>query len=185
MREGTATLDIVTGLLAGLIATRVTDWVQRPLWQATPDSEKAREPDAPDGSSAMTAARKTAEICEVDAGDDDLDILKNTIHYGLGAGWGLLYVVLRRNCSMGILTSGMLTGTALSLIIDEALNPALEITPPADAYPMSSHIRGLLAHLVYGLAVAGATEALHLAVKQRLSWTPNRLASQPGTTVRP
>lgn len=162
--------DLATGLAAGYLATLLTDAVQKPLWQATPEREKQREPETRDGSSAMTAARKTAELAEADPDESSLHRVKSAIHYGLGAGWGLLYVLLRRNGGMGAMTAGMATGTALSLIVDEAINPALDITPPGDAYPMSSHLRGLAAHLVYGLGVAAVTEGMHLALRRRWVW---------------
>lgn len=163
-------LDIAIGLVAGYFATKATDLAQGPLQRATPDSEKAREPDTPDGSAAMTAARKTAELASLEADRGDLRTLKSAIHYGLGISWGALYSCLRCNTNMGILSAGVLTGTALSLIVDELLNPALNITPPGSAYPMSSHVRGLAAHLVYGVAVAVVGEGLHRLARRRWDW---------------
>lgn len=50
-------------------------------------------------------------------------------------------------------------GSAMSLIADEAMTPALGFSAPNRAYPLVTHLRGYLAHLAFGLAVAGVTEA--------------------------
>jgi uncharacterized membrane protein YagU involved in acid resistance len=160
-------LDLAIGLAAGSLATKVTDLVQGPLSHATPEREKAREPEMPEGSSAMTAARKTAGLAGADPDKKELQYLKSAVHYGLGAGWGTLYGPLRRHGGMSAIGAGVAVGTALSLVIDEALNPALNITPPARAYPASSHLRGLLAHLVYGVAVAATAEGLYRVAEHR------------------
>ena len=162
--------DIVIGLVAGIVATKVTDLAQGPLQRATPDYEKEREPDTPDESAAMTAARKAVELADIKAAEDDLKIFKTAIHYGLGAGWGSLYGFLRCNTDLSAASAGVVTGTALSLIVDEVLNPLLNITPPAQAYPASSHLRGLAAHLVYGIVVAAVGESLHRLVEHRRDW---------------
>jgi hypothetical protein len=157
-------VDWAVALAAGYVATKITDQAQRALWQATPECEKAREPDVPDGSSARSAARLLCEWCSIEPTHERLSRLKTVVHYGLGLGWGSIYGFLRRRDSMRPLAAGVLTGTSLSLVIDEALNPLLGITPPAHRYPASSHARGFLTHLIYGLAVAAAAEGLHRLV---------------------
>lgn len=150
------------GILAGLVATEVTDRAQHVLWKATPASEKVREPSLEE-SSAGSAAVRLCQALGVEPNDRELGILKNLVHYGLGAGWGSLYGLMRRYSGMSPLGAGIATGSSLSLIIDEALNPALGITPPSSAYPASSHLRGYLTHLIYGLTIAVTAEALHRA----------------------
>jgi hypothetical protein len=46
----------------------------------------------------------------------------------------------------------------MSLIVDEGLTPALGFSAPNRAYPLVTHLRGVAAHLVYGLTVAAVTE---------------------------
>jgi hypothetical protein len=161
-------VDLGIGMLAGLLATKITDRAQHLLWKATPASEKAREPST-EGSSAQSAAALLCRAVGAEPNERELGVLKNIVHYGLGAGWGSLYSFMRRYSGMSPLGAGIATGSSLSLIIDEALNPALGITPPSSAYPVSSHLRGYLTHLVYGLAIAVTAEALHRAT---MSLTP-------------
>lgn len=158
MRETTA--EIAAGVIGGIVATQVNDFVEKVFWHATPEREKAREPETPDGSSADAAARMLLECAEDEPSDAQHKALKKIIHFGLGAGWGPLYCWLRRNTRMSPTAAGIASGVALSLIVDEALNPALRITPPPHAYPASSHVRGLVTHAVWGLVCGAVAEPL-------------------------
>lgn len=51
---------------------------------------------------------------------------------------------------------------AMSLIADELMTPAAGCSAPNRAYPLVTHLRGFAAHLAFGLAVAGVTEAAWL-----------------------
>lgn len=82
------------------------------------------------------------------------------MHYGLGAGGGVLYAMLRRTTGMHPLLAGLATGAVISLVIDEGLTPALGFSAPNDQYPAVTHARGFASHLVYGLSLAVAAEAL-------------------------
>src|SRR3954451_21678651 len=122
----TLLVDVTTGCVAGLVATKVYGLVQGALSQPMP-----------------------REL----AGCDD--------HYGLGMAWGPMYCLLRRHGGMQPLGAGALTGTTLSLIVDEGLAPALGFSAPNRDYPALTHVRGLLNHLAYGAAVAVTAEVLY------------------------
>jgi hypothetical protein len=49
--------------------------------------------------------------------------------------------------------AGLVTGASLSLLINEGLTPLLGFSAPNRAYPLVTHLRGFVAHLVYGLGV--------------------------------
>ncbi len=80
-------------------------------------------------------------------------------HYGLAVSWAPLYAVLRRRGRLHPITAGLATGSAMSLIADEGMTPALGFSAPNRAYPLVTHLRGYIAHLAFGLAVAAVTDA--------------------------
>lgn len=82
-------------------------------------------------------------------------------HYGLGMSWGPVYTLLRRTTRINSVAEGLLTGAAMSLLVDKELTPLLGFSAPNRAYPLVTHIRGFLAHLAYGLAVAAMAEGLY------------------------
>lgn len=159
MDARTVALDVVVALAAGAVATRVNDHAQRFLYDITPESEKAREPTSE--PTALVAARKTASAMGLHPDRRGLLRLKTAIHYGLGAGWGCVYALLRRNSRMNPFAAGVVTGATLSICIDETVCPAMGLSEPLPCYPASSHLRGFVTHLVYGLALAGSAELLY------------------------
>jgi hypothetical protein len=54
--------------------------------------------------------------------------------------------------------AGLASGAAGFLLVDELAN-SLFFTPPPQAYPVESHLRGLVGHLTFG-ATTGALLAL-------------------------
>ena len=60
------------------------------------------------------------------------------------------------------LAAGVASGMAGFLLVDEAAN-SLFFTPPPQAYPVESHLRGAVGHLAFG-----ATLGVLLAVARRL-----------------
>lgn len=66
---------------------------------------------------------------------------------------------LRRSRQMNPISAGLLTGASQTLILDEGITPAFGFSAPNLDYPLLTHLRGLVAHLAYGLTLAGVTEA--------------------------
>jgi uncharacterized membrane protein YagU involved in acid resistance len=81
------------------------------------------------------------------------------VHYGAGLACGPVYGFLRRFSGMEPLGAGVVTGAAMSLLVDEALTPALGYAAPSRDYPTATHARGFIAHLLFGLVIAATAEA--------------------------
>lgn len=79
----------------------------------------------------------------------------------LAVSWAPVYAYLRRRRpGLRPVPAGLVMGSAMSLVADEAITPALGFSAPNRAYPLSTHLRGFAAHLAFGLAVAALTEAM-------------------------
>ncbi len=104
------------------------------------------------------AAERTAPLLGVQLSEQALDKAALAFHYGLAVSWAPTYALLRRRTSLRPLAAGLASGAAMSLIVDEGLTPALGLSARNSAYPLSTHVRGVVAHLVFGLAVAAVTE---------------------------
>jgi hypothetical protein len=162
--------DTAVGLFAGLVATQVTNLAQGPLQRITPDSVKWWEKRVrPDGTSSLVAARKAADCMRCSPGQRRLTLLGKAVHFGVGMAWGPVYGLLRHASGLGPFGASLATEAAMSLILDEGLVPVLGLSAPNRDYPAFTHVRGFLAHLVYGAAAALVAEALG-----RPSGAPNR-----------
>jgi hypothetical protein len=169
-------VDLAVGMLAGLVATKATDLAQGPLRRATPDSVRRREARvSPGPSSSHVAARKVAERLGRPLDDRRLRPAAKAVHDGLGMAWGPVYGLLRRRGGLGPFGAGLVAGASLSLVVDEGLAPALGLSAPNRDCPPATHVRGFVAHLVWGAAAALAAEAIY-----RLTGTAPRPFRPPG-----
>lgn len=157
--------QIGAGLVGGYIGTKVMEPVGERLYELESESDRKREDEVRPGSPYTIAARKTAAILGITLADERAERIGMLFHYGLGAGGGVLYAVLRRTTGMHPLSAGLLTGAAISLVFDEGLTPALGFSAPNDQYPLVTHARGFAAHLVYGLSLAVAAEVIDSALR--------------------
>ena len=93
--------DTAVGLLAGLVATQVTNLAQRPLARMTPERVKRQERRvSPGGTSSGVAAEKVAEGLDLSLGEREMKLLGKAIHFGTGMAWGPVYGLLRRHAGL-------------------------------------------------------------------------------------
>lgn len=173
-------VDIAVGLLAGLVATQVTNLAQRPLKRATPESvDRHEEKVRPGASSSLVAAQKLAEVLDVPPSRAQDERWGKAIHFAVGMGWGPVYSLLRRYGGLPPFSAAFVSGSAMSLVLDETLVPALGLSAPNHHYQTFTRVRGFIAHLVYGAAVALAAEGLGRSIgcapgNPFSSWPTNR-----------
>lgn len=67
-------------------------------------------------------------------------------------------MLLRRRAPWQPLTARVATGAAMSLVVDETQTPRLGFSAPNRAYPLVTHVRGLVAHVAFGVTVATVVE---------------------------
>jgi uncharacterized membrane protein YagU involved in acid resistance len=173
MKDDTLLLDIGVGMLAGLVATKVTEYAQQALWAATPEETRRKEQRVRLGPPFRVAAEKSADLAGLHLDEKETMAAGMAFHYASGIGWGPVYCVMRRAAGMNSLGAGIAAGMSMSILLDELVTPALGFSAPNRDYPPAAHVRGLLGHLVYGLALAGTAEGLY------------RLAAEPGELSRP
>ncbi len=129
------------------------------LYELESDADRQREdavrPDPP----YRIAAEKAAGLVGRQLSDAQLDKASLVFHYGLAVSWAPLYPLLRRRAALSPAAAGLGTGAAMSLIADEFMTPVLGFSGPNRDYPLATHVRGVVAHLAFGLAVAAVFEA--------------------------
>jgi len=142
------------GYLAGWVMDQVTTW----FYERQSDASKQRENELLPEGAPMASARKLAGA---EPTDEQAGQLAAALHQSLGQGYGVAAATL---AAAGVppLTAGVATGMAGFLLVDEAAN-SLFFTPPPQAYPVESHLRGAVGHLAFG-----ATLGALLAVARRL-----------------
>ncbi len=163
--ERTLTREIMLGLGAAYVATKLMDRVTTAYQERQSGASKQREKELQDQPSYARAAEKLADVTGREIDRDRAEQLGLRLHVGLGLSGGVIAGLFAAR-GMNPLVAGLLTGLAIWVVVDEGANYVLGLTPPATAYPRETHIRGLVGHLAYG-GTLGALLALGSAVFAR------------------
>jgi hypothetical protein len=153
--------DVTTGMIGGYVGTKVMERVAGKLYEWEPEEARRQEDEARPGDPPIVAARKTTQWLGLDLSEEQVEMLGMYLfHYGLGVSWGPPYTLLRRKTDLDPVSAGLLVGAVMSLLVDEGMTPLLGFSAPNRAYPLVTHLRGIAAHLAFGLGVAGTAEAI-------------------------
>jgi hypothetical protein len=145
------------GYLAGRVMDQATTW----FYTRQSDASKQREGELLPEGAPVASARKLAGLIGAEPTDEQAGTIAATLHQGLGQLYGVAAAALTRR-GVPPVRAGLASGAAGFLLVDELAN-SLFFTPPPQAYPVESHLRGLVGHLTFGAATG-----VLLAVAKRL-----------------
>jgi hypothetical protein len=152
---------LFVGAAAGYVAGQVMDKATTWFYERQSDASKQRESQLLPEGAPMASARKLASLIGAELTDEQTTQLAAALHQCLGQGYGVAAAAITRRGTPP-LAAGLAVGMGGFLLVDELAN-SLFFTPPPQAYPVESHLRGVIGHLTLGL-VTGAL----LAVARRL-----------------
>jgi hypothetical protein len=153
--------EVVKGAIAGAVATwsldRVTNW----MYEREPRAAREREDRARHGRTAYeAAAERLARLMGRNLDPNQRRAWGTAIHWALGIGAGAIYTAFGRKFPGARKAGGLAFGTAFWAAVDEGLVALLGLTPPPQAFPWETHVRGLAGHLAFGLATDGTLRVL-------------------------
>lgn len=154
-------VDIAIGLTAGLVTTAMTGPVQNLLDRFTPEDARKREEKVRPGPPTQLAAERLDRTMGAGLDAQETERASTAIHYAAGIPWGAAYTTLRRQSGMSPVGAALVTGGSMSFILDEGLTPAFGFSAPDRNYPIATHLRGFVAHLLFGAVVAATAEVLY------------------------
>lgn len=159
---GGVAADMLRGALAGAAGVWVMDRVDWFLYgQEGARTRRRTEAARPGGRDpAHVMAGMAAQAVEAEIASPKQNPAGLAVHYSLGILPGALYGALRDRVRYLSAGRGSLFGLGLFVAEDELANPLLGTAAPPGRYPWQAHARGLVAHLVYGLATDLAFSAL-------------------------
>lgn len=157
--------DALAGALAGLGASWAMSAAYRPIMRAGSVETLRREREAQAGlpPSTVRAAEAAARAVGTSLPDRRAQALGGkAVHYGYGVLWGAAFALAARALPRRLrppLATGVAFGALLWVLSDEVLVPLFGFSRGPVRYPASSHLKGLAAHVVYGVAADAAWRA--------------------------
>jgi hypothetical protein len=167
MKLRTIVTDLALSTAAGYLGTKAMEPISMKLYQLESAAARKREDAARPGPPFQVAAEKIATLFGLHLGEQQMSRFSLALHYGLAIQWAPLYPLLRRSTRLGPVAAGLATGTAVTVVADELITPAFGFSAPNLDYPLVTHVRGFVAHLAFGLAVAATMEGGWALLKTR------------------
>ncbi|WP_322292026.1 DUF1440 domain-containing protein [Allopontixanthobacter sp.] len=165
--------DAVTGAAAGLAAsflmnTFQTAWakVSHTLKSGSDHEADSRsgDNDEADPPATVKAAQKVyGTVACGPLPEAKRETAGSLVHYGFGAVLGAIYGAVSRGNPSIRSGYGTVYGAGVSIVADEVLVPATGLSPPPAKSPASSHIFGLISHIVFGAALEGSRRLIKRA----------------------
>jgi hypothetical protein len=142
-----AAADLLAGAAAGLAAAFVMNLFQAAL------SRALSKDDETDTAASKAADAVTEEVSGAPVKRRYKKSADTSLHYLTGAIAGGMYGLLGGRMPALFAGRGLVYGTALWAIADEALVPALGLAPPPSQVGAKEHGFALASHLIFGLAL--------------------------------
>lgn len=151
--------DTPISAAAGYIAGTVMEQFNMQAFQKLePEADQEHEQAVRPGPPYQVAARKISARLGIDLSDDQVEKAGLALHYLLPISWVPVYMGLRRRTGMSPLTAGLAMGAAMSAVADEGMTPLLGLSAPNRDYPLSTHVRAVIAHLIFGVSAGVVVE---------------------------
>lgn len=168
---GSLTQDVLIGAAVGMIGGAALLGMSQIMYDLTSpkdiDRENAIEPRDPFIVLARQMQAKTGQKMT----PHQEKVFEQAVATGLSATMGAIYALTARTWNLKWLTGGLLFGAIFWAVEDEGMAPAMGLVGDNSRYPAEAHIRGLVAHIVFGVVTAALMEALG---------TPEKPARTPG-----
>jgi hypothetical protein len=140
-------VNIWAGALAGYTASRTMDMATTLFYRRQSEASKRREQELAPGGTLVQLGRQLGSAVGRDLSDESAGRVGLAVHRTLGVLYGVAAAALVRR-RVPPLAAGLGVGTAALLLVDEGTS-ITQFT----AYPVESHMRGVVGHATLGLAL--------------------------------
>ena len=166
-RRDDVSLNVIAGLVGGLVASFAMERFQRALGRISPDlggapgggGQQYRKPQSePSTYVAADVVSKTVNGRPLHPADKPT--AGAAIHYAFGGAVGAIYGAAAARNDDVTAWGGVPFGATVWLIADEMGMPALGLAKEPTEYPLRDHATTLASHLIYGAATEAVRRAL-------------------------
>jgi len=148
--------DAALGAIAGVAATAAMGPVTSYLSKRQPEPAKRQEKKVNERLGApptVKVAQKAVAAVGKSLPPRRHSLVGNVVHYGFGTFWGAALGALTARWKPLPPGAGVALGILLWMSMDEAALPALGLSARPREYPRETHVRGLAAHVLYGVVL--------------------------------
>jgi len=161
MSQHNGNRNVLKGAAAGLAGGLVAAWVMnefQKIWskagEALNKSESKPQPESQEDDATVKTAKAIAEpVLGRPLNESEKKTAGPIVHYAFGGLMGAAYGAASEVMPVGSKWFGLPYGAALFVGADEVAVPVLKLSKPPQDAPASSHLYGLVSHLVYAASL--------------------------------
>lgn len=159
--------DVLIGPAAGLAGGQALARVAQMLYDRTSPENQEREQEIEPRTPFIVLTQKVAARLGLSPSPEAQKSSEKAIMLTLSMVIGTAYVAAARRWPLGWLAGGALFGTLFWLVEDEGMGPALGLVGENRQYPAEAHLRGLAAHIAFGVTAAAVAGAFGVTPPER------------------
>jgi putative membrane protein len=148
------TANIIRGALAGLIGGLVASFVMEQFQSfvmSASQSEEKRQDQEEEPANEKAAMAISENVFDHYLTKEEKSVAGEVMHYAMGGTSGMVLGAVSEVMPEAAIGAGLPFGTAVWLVADDFIVPALGLSKPVSNVPLSQHAYALSSHLVYGL----------------------------------
>jgi uncharacterized protein YcfJ len=167
-------LNVVGGLIGGLLASYAMEQFQRALGKISPDiggapgagGQQYRKPQSEPATYKAADSLVTATTGHR-LPDEDKPAAASAIHYAFGGAVGAIYGAAAARSDDITAGGGVPFGATVWLIADEMGMPAAGLAKPPSEYPLRDHATSLTSHLIFGATIEAVRRCVVASFRRR------------------
>jgi len=151
--------DLAAGAAAGIVGGMALGGTAQVLYDLASPKDVAREQAIEPRNPFIVLAQRLEAAAGIEKDERREKLFEQAVMTGVSASTGALYAAAARKWSLGWLAGGVVFGALFWAVEDEGLGPAMGLAGDNTEYPLEAHLRGLAAHVVFGVVTAGLLKA--------------------------
>lgn len=151
--------DIAFGAIAGIIGGFALAGTAAFIYGLTSKKDTIKEALIEPRDPFIVMAEKTEKLIGINLNERQKKLFEQSVSTALTASAGAGYALLTRKWKLNWLLGGVVFGGLFWVAEDEGLSPALGLVGDNTKYPLEAHVRGLAAHVIFGIVTAALLKA--------------------------
>lgn len=151
--------DLAVGALAGIIGGFALAGAAQTMYSLTSQKKIAEETAIEPRDPFIVLAEKLEKLTGKNLNESQKKIFEQGVATALSATAGVCYTLLSNKWKLNWLMGGIVFGGLFWAVEDEGISPLLGLVGDNMKYPLEAHIRGLAAHVVFGIVTAAFVKA--------------------------
>lgn len=151
--------DMAAGAAAGIVGGMALGGTAGFLYDLASPKDVAREQAIEPRNPFVVLAQRLEGAAGIEKDERREKLFELAVITTVSASTGALYAATARKWSLGWLAGGAVFGALFWAIEDEGLGTAMNLAGDNTKYPLEAHLRGLAAHVAFGVVTAGLLKA--------------------------